>query len=94
MPKRKRCGHCNELLTNPVYKKHKDLFYDRKNRQWNRKMKSSAPELDELDYEDDMIFSGFTVCYLIAMMQSKFLIYKTAVHWLHVYIVSILMLVG
>ena len=57
-------------------------------------MKSSAPELDELDYEDGMIISGFTVCYLIAMMQSKFLIYKTAVHWLNVSIVSISMLVG
>ena len=73
MPKRKRCGHCDELLTIPVYKKHKDLFYDRKNRQWNRKMKSSAPglehRLEELDYEDDMIISGLNVCYLIVMVK-------------------------
>ena len=64
MPKRKRCGHCDELLTIPVYKKHKGLFYDRKNRQWNRKIKSRAPELEELDYEDDMIISGLIVCSL------------------------------
>ena len=57
--KRKRCLHCNELLTVPVFKKHKDLFYDPKNRQWNRKMKPCAPAagIEELDYEDDMIIS-------------------------------------
>ena len=64
MPKRKRCGHSDKLLTIPVYKKHKDLFYDRKNRQWNRKIKSCAPGLEELDYENDMIISGLIVCSL------------------------------
>ena len=31
------------------------LFYDRKNRKWNRKMKPCVPGMEELDYEDDMI---------------------------------------
>ena len=59
--KREQCPHCDELLTVPVFKKHKGLFYDPNNRKWNRKTKPSGPGMEELDYEDDMIISGFNV---------------------------------
>lgn len=32
---RKRCGHCNQNLVIPVYKRHKDLYYDSKLNQWS-----------------------------------------------------------
>ena len=56
--KQKRYQHNKESLTVPVYKKHKDLFYDPKNREWTPKMKPRATGIEELDYEDDMIISG------------------------------------
>ena len=54
--KRKRCPHCEESLTVPVYKKHKDLFYDIKNGKRMHKVKPNCAS--DLDYEDDVMISG------------------------------------
>ena len=32
--KRKRCGHCNEMLTPLVYKRHSELYYDKVRKYW------------------------------------------------------------
>ena len=32
---RKRCGHCNQNVVIPVYKRHKNLYYDAKLNQWS-----------------------------------------------------------
>lgn len=45
--KRKRCGHCDELLTVPVYKRHKRLYYDSDNKRWNRPESSGEESAEE-----------------------------------------------
>jgi len=46
------CEHCGKELTYPVYKKHKEEFYDYHKKEWKFKSKS-YPE--EVDAEDDAL---------------------------------------
>ena len=53
---RKRCGHCNQNLVIPVYKRHKDLYYDSKLNQWSTidsDISSSDEEFDNPSHDDD-----------------------------------------
>lgn len=51
---RKRCGHCHQNLVIPVYKRHKDLYFDCKLNRWSTTdVLSSDEELDNpMDYHD------------------------------------------
>ena len=53
--KRKRCGHCDELLTLPVYKRHKTLYYSSESRLWRRIESSGEESAGEsmVDEEDE-----------------------------------------
>ena len=44
--KRKRCGHCNEDLSLPVYKRHKNLYYNSQAKTW-RQESSGESEGDD-----------------------------------------------
>lgn len=46
------CEHCGKEITYPVYKKHKEEFYDHRKKEWKVKYKS-YPE--EVDAEDDAV---------------------------------------
>ena len=51
---RKRwCEHCCEALSYPVYKKHKELFYDSNTKTWIKNVSTS--DMDRLDAEDDEV---------------------------------------
>lgn len=51
---RKRyCQHCREELSYPVYKKHKEQFYDNNTQTWIKSVPTS--DLDKLDAEDDEV---------------------------------------
>ena len=55
--KRRLCPHCNESLTLPVFKKHKDLYYV-KDRRWTyRPNERTTPSIERLDEKDDTIIS-------------------------------------
>ena len=55
--KRKRCEHCNEMLTPLVYKRHLELYYDKVRKCWikDNTVFSSESELDsdQTCYSDD-----------------------------------------
>ena len=70
--KRKRCPHCQESLTIPVYKKHKSLYFDTKNRKWTAKaQKLYVKGIEEKDQEDDLIISGrLLLHYALAISES------------------------
>ena len=58
-PKRKLCPYCNESLTLPVFKKHKDLYYDVKTKRWTARASDwTMSSIENLDRNDDMIISG------------------------------------
>ena len=44
--KRKHCGHCNEDLSLPVYKRHKNLYYNSQAKTW-RQESSGESEGDD-----------------------------------------------
>ena len=57
--------HCCQNLTYPVYKKHKEQFYDEKNWQWVQRTaeaKTWAIEDPSLDIKDDSIISDALHC--------------------------------
>ena len=47
---RKRCGHCDELLTLPVYKRHRDLYFNKIQKEWKQ------AKLEIVDSEDEEAF--------------------------------------
>ena len=52
--KRKRCGHCDQLLTLPVFKRHKERHYNTATKRWCRGLvESSGEESDEYDFAID-----------------------------------------
>jgi len=55
------CEHCSQAVTYPVYKKHKEEFYDSTSKQWmvtHRSGKKCSKLFDpSLDAEDDEIIS-------------------------------------
>ena len=59
------CQRCCQNLTYPVYKKHKEQFYDEKNRQWVQRTaeeKTWAIEDPSLDIKDDRMISDALHC--------------------------------
>lgn len=48
------CEHCDEELSYPVYKKHKERFYDKVTQTWIRNV-STNDFIDKFDAEDDEI---------------------------------------
>jgi len=54
--KRKRCGHCDEILSYSAYKAHKNLYYDDAERQWRRcdSLSIESEALHVLDSSDDV----------------------------------------
>lgn len=54
---RKRCGHCDELLTPRVYKRHKDLYYDASMKKWDRLESSGESEPEEQELQDLLAYS-------------------------------------
>ena len=59
------CQHCCQNLTYPVYKKHKEEYYDAKSKQWVQRTaeeKTWAIEDPLLDIKDDRIISDALHC--------------------------------
>ena len=52
------CEHCGKEVTYPVYKKHKEEFYDYHKKEWKLKYKSYA---EEVDAEDDSVIRGVAI---------------------------------
>ena len=57
--RRLRCGHCDELLSHRVYKRHKKDYYDTAERRWIRRAIDSSSEGSdpEQDFETDVPFA-------------------------------------
>ena len=53
--KRKRCGHCDQLLTLPVFKRHKERHYNTDTKRWCRGFESSGEESDEYTDFDELV---------------------------------------
>ena len=54
------CEHCNKEVTYPVYKKHKEEFYDYERKEWKIKCKLYAEEIDAKD--DAVIMDSLALC--------------------------------
>ena len=74
--KRKFCNHCEQMLSLPVYKRHKADFYDEKKDLWITS--AMAPVYDpSIDAEDDYIISTSMldfrfVCFILIHKWSLF----------------------
>jgi len=64
--KRKFCGHCEEYLLAPAFKKHKDMYYDALSKTWTRKedILAQRPATSTKDVHDEQIIAGITCHYL------------------------------
>ena len=58
--KRHFCGHCEEYLLTPAFKKHKDLYYDAATKTWTRKedILASKAQPGAKDAYDEQIIAG------------------------------------
>jgi len=55
--RRKKCGHCNELLSYSAYRSHKTLFYNEAKGEWNLPTETvstqSGSAIEEMNYSRD-----------------------------------------
>ena len=58
--KRHFCGHCEEYLLTPAFKKHKDLYYDAATKTWTKKedILASKAQPGTKDVYDEQIIAG------------------------------------
>ena len=61
--KRKFCGHCEEYLLNPAFKKHKDIYYDTLAKTWTRKedILMQRPATSIKYAYDEQVIAGITL---------------------------------
>jgi len=58
--KRQLCGHCDEYLLTPAFKKHKELYYDATTKIWTRKGDALTSKTVANDAQDEQIIAGIT----------------------------------
>ena len=58
--KRHLCGHCDEYLLTPAFKKHKDLYYEAAMKTWTRKedILACKAQSGAKDAYDEQIIAG------------------------------------
>ena len=59
--KRKYCSHCNEFLTLPVFKRHKDDYYDSNTRSWRTNV-STYDEARDAEDDNAIMLSKPSIC--------------------------------
>ena len=55
---RKRCGHCDELLSLPVYKRHKLWYYNDTNGTWKTAGGNVSSDESDIDIDTGKCTSG------------------------------------
>ena len=64
---RKRCGHCDKILSNRVFKRHKQWYFNDNTRVWKREIESSSADSDANEEEMDDYGNLLTIIIIIVM---------------------------
>ena len=59
--RRQFCGHCEEYLITPAFKKHKDLYNDAITKKWTKKEDTLTSKPGAKDEYDEQIIAGIYI---------------------------------